>query len=75
MRELEWSEEVPAVVSPSGHVQTLQPLQICDAPRPENSVPDRLWDWWNEDPPQRWQIDQWRWNERAPSHTENHKKL
>ena len=53
------------------HVQPLQPLQILDAPRLENSVPDRLWDWWSEDPPQRWQVDQWRWNDRASSQTEN----
>ena len=53
------------------HVQPLQPLQILDAPRLENSVPDRLWDWWNEDSPQRWQVDQWCWNERASSQTEN----
>ena len=55
-REQEWSEQVPAAVRPSETqecVQPLQPLQILDAPRPENSVPDRLWDWWNEDPPQR----------------------
>ena len=53
------------------HVQPLQPLQILNALRPENSVPDRLWDWWNEDPPQGWQVDHWHWNDRAPSHTEN----
>ena len=73
-KEQEWSEQVPAAVrlSEAGewHVQPLQTLQILDAPRPENSVPDRLWDWWNEDPPQRWQVDQWRWNERASSQTE-----
>ena len=72
-RGLEWSEHVPAVVRPSEtaewHVQPLQPLQILNALRPENSVPDRLWDWWKEDPPQGWQVDHWRWNERAPSHT------
>ena len=74
-REQEWSEQVPAAVRPSEteewHVQPPQPLQILDAPRPENSVLDRLWDWWNEDPPQRWQVDQWRWNARASSQTEN----
>ena len=53
------------------HVQPLQPLQILDAPRPENSVPDRLCDWWNEDLPQRWQVYQWRWNERASSQIGN----
>ena len=46
-------------------------LQILDAPRPESSVPDRLWDWWNEDPPQRWQVDHWRSHEPVTSHTEN----
>ena len=60
-REQEWSEQVPAAVRQSQteewHVQPLQPLQILDAPRPENSVPDLQWDWWNEDPPQRWQVD------------------
>ena len=64
-REQEWSEQVPAAVRPSEteelSIQPLQPLQILDAPRPENNVPDRLWDWWKEDPPQRWQVDQWRW--------------
>ena len=67
-REQEWSEQVPAAVprleTEEWSVQPSQPLQILDAPPPENSVPDRLWDWWNEDPPRRWQIDQWRWNER-----------
>ena len=54
-REQEWSEQAPAAVRPSEteewHVQPLQPLQILGAPRPENRMPDRLWDWWNEDPP------------------------
>ena len=73
--EQEWSEQVPAAVRPSEteewHVQPLPPSQILDAPRLENSVPDRLWDWWNEEPPQRWQVDQWRWNEPASSQSEN----
>ena len=74
-REQEWSVQMPAAVRQSEteewHVQPPQPLQILDAPRPENSVPDRLWDWWNEDPPQRWRVDQWRWNERASSQIQN----
>ena len=61
-REQEWSEQVPAAVRPleteEWHVQPLQPLQILDAPRPENSVPDRL-------------CDQLRWNERSSSQTIN----
>ena len=72
--EQEWSEQVPAAVHPSEteewSVQPSQPLQILDAPRPEYSVPDRLWDWWNEDPPQRWQVDQGRWNDRVTNRTE-----
>ena len=32
-------------------IQPTQPLQILDAPHPENNVPDQLWDWLNEDPP------------------------
>ena len=56
-REQEWSVQMPAAVRQSEteewHVQRLQRLQILDAPRLENSVPDRLWDWWNEDSPQR----------------------
>ena len=72
-RGQEWSEHVPAVVLPSEteewHVQIVQPLQILDAQRSESSVPDPLWDWWNEDQSQRWQVDQWHWNERAPRHT------
>ena len=74
-RGQEWSEHVPAVVLPSEteewHVQTVPPLQILDALRLESSVPDLQWDWWNEDLSQRWQVDQWHWNERAPRHTKN----
>ena len=74
-REQEWSEQVPAAVRPSEteewHVQPYSNYRSWDAPRLENSVPDRLWDWWNKDPPQRWKIDQWRWNERVSSHTMN----
>ena len=73
--EQEWSVQMPAAVRQSEteewHGQPLQPLQILDALRLENSVPDRLWDWWNEDSPQRWQVHQWRWNERASSQSGN----
>ena len=28
--------------------------------RPESNVPDRLWDWWNEDQQRRWlQVQPW----------------
>ena len=68
-REQEWSEQVPAPVHPSEteewSVQTSKPLQLMDAPRLENNVPDRLWDWWNDDELRRWQVDSWRWNEPA----------
>ena len=75
MREQEWSEQVPAPVHPSEtedwSVQPPQPLHLMDAPRLENSVPDRLLNCFNDDYLRRFQIDQWRWNEPVTSRAAN----
>ena len=38
----------------------MQLMNTHSGERPESNVPDRLWDWWNEDQQRQWlQVQQW----------------
>ena len=69
--EQEWSAQAP---TPADLTETQEwsvqpsppmPMQLMNTPchsgeRPESNVPDRLWDWWNEDQQRQWlQVQPW----------------